>query len=569
MGDKDRGIGRTDDDMGHYVIHGSELNKLFDADAWTNRDLELIMPTLTEKEKKSKALRGRESAGTIKISISCKELDLVAMTQRLADIKEGKTESDKFKSSGNPEKDLEEATEQLQKKEEEGDSLTNTLRDLESEGNKIERKTRELDSAIATLKADVASTNAETMSVRGNIKEMREERDNLDKSWKSAVNNELLSAINAYLKRIQNIDTDDNVTVSGDLFKSMVSDYKKAKDAGNEAQDAEADTEFQNAMLQWRDNYEAAFAAVQRSASSRGLFASLFTKMCRLLFSLQVMGASLSVFKKEFTATGHKPRDMTLDAVQSVYPVLIPNNPDDPEDDQVENDVTNTVWSQVWGDMNFVIEDLNRTLGDAELNGMALKRLCEKATALIDGSFGGNPLRLARNLADSTAREVARRERNSEEEQKGPNVNDLVYAFVLLIDDKKDFLKALKQSADKASASAENGGDENENESVGSDGLDGDAVRFMGFESIAGQVIVTVAQLRKQRKVMLEDSSDEGDRKKVEADLKDLKESLQMDEATRKIVEAFLDRVFKPEGFEFCSCEPGSFFGSLFGGLCN
>merc|ERR1712087_33708 len=140
---------------------------------------------------------------------------------------------------------------------------------------------------------------------------------------------------------------------------------------------------------------------------------------------------------------------------------VIPNdtpNEADIDEDQLQVEVGDTACFQVWGDMCSVVDDLRDTLGDAGHENMPLKRLCDKTTALIDGSYGGNLL----SMAESIVREL----KNCDEE-----VNDLIYAFVVLLNDKKDFLKTLKVSAatDNPQQSEQDGGDDADSDVMGID----------------------------------------------------------------------------------------------------
>merc|ERR1712129_628987 len=93
-------------------------------------------------------------------------------------------------------------------------------------------------------------------------------------------------------------------------------------------------------------------------------------------------------------------------------------------------------------------------------------------------------------------------------------------------------------------------------------------VEMSSYESIVGEVIVMMAKLKNEHLVMVNGSADV-DTKAIETAKNALKGNLTVSEQSRKVIEAFVDRTFKDEEFGVCSCEPGSFFGSLFGGLCN
>jgi len=232
-----------------------------------------------------------------------------------------------------------------------------------------------------------------------------------------------------------------------------------------------------------------------------------------------------------------------------------------------------------------VMDDLKDTLGAANLNDLPLKRLCDKTTAIVDELFKGNSMRLAHEIAESVSVEVEIRANsdNADLEDQDVKVENLIYAFATLLDDRKDFLKTFDQSmraANAAQAGAEssaNDGNGNDNgvevESLGSgdaDANNGTAANIT-FQQAVAKIIVVLAQpkVKMSRATQMDGSASDGDKATIEVAIKTLQEDIVVDPASKKIVDAFTQRVFKKEGFEMCDCGPNSFFGSLFGSLCN
>jgi len=587
--DKDKGF-TGDDPMGHYEIKGTELDRLFEAnsDGW-DRDVQLIMPDLSKKEAKSRALSDKDNAGTIKIRLVCKALNLVDME---ADLKELRT-SDAYTSSGNVDTDIRQAEDALREKEQQRDDLNAEYRDLRQNGENLARTKQGLDGEVKRLKTQATNKQRERIEVQNEVKDLKNQVNALEAKNNSAVNNALIKRIDDYINSIKVLaDGNEQPVASGPLFKDMASAFKAAKDkAQSDEKKSEVVRSFVYEMGQWHDKYSRACTELYRNATKSHLkrnntFNELYEKANRLLFSLQVMGASLSVFKDEFKATGSKVRDITLD-MMDVCPT--DGGAQQQQGDQEQSDQAQgvTVWSQVWGEMTFVMDDLKSTLGAAKLNNLPLKRLCDKTTAIVDELFAGNSMRLAHEIAENVTNEVtirAEREDGAEPEDLNMPVDDLIYAFTTLLDDRKDFLKTFglsMRAAEAAQAGAESGANDGNGDGNGDQEVEslasGDANANNGpttnitFQVAVAKIIVVLAQPKVQlsRATQMDGSASDEDKATIERAIKELQEEVVVDPASKKIVDAFTQRVFKKEGFEICDCGPNSFFGSLFGSLCN
>jgi len=548
--DEDRG--RSDDKMGHYEIKDKELERLFkeNSEGW-DRNCELTMPQLSEKEKKSKALAGRDSAGTIKVVCTCKELDLVNMVSDLAMWKSAPA----FNPSGNPEADLREAEDLYKQKQREKGELQNEYQSLQKSVRTLKSTKNALDSEVRQLERDTEQAHSDFDRVKREAADIKAKVDVLENQNNSAVDNALIKRIDEYIDSI----ADQKSVSSGKLFKDVVAAYKASRDsAADEESVRGVESGFRNQMQQWRKKYEDVCSNGLQRGMMDDTFNALYQKANLLLFSLQVTGATISVFKNSFGNS----RAITLESMTKELSTTNGASGDAQQEQDASTSTSSSAWAQVWPEMDFVMEDLGETLGEAKLSNLPLKRLCDKTTAIIDELYAGSSMLLAREVADSVTNELQYLAENGSEPEdlQGRSVDDLIFAFAILLDDRKDFLKNLKQSMAATADSADSSASDQEQ-----------AEPNTTYEEVVAKIIVLLAQpkVKESRDAQIGGSGNDEDKQFIEGTVKALQESVKVDAASKKIVDAFTDRVFQKEGFEMCDCGPNSFFGSLFGSLCN
>eukprot|EP00484_Ammonia_sp_Unknown_P009490 CAMPEP_0197075546 /NCGR_PEP_ID=MMETSP1384-20130603/211665_1 /TAXON_ID=29189 /ORGANISM="Ammonia sp." /LENGTH=747 /DNA_ID=CAMNT_0042514395 /DNA_START=71 /DNA_END=2315 /DNA_ORIENTATION=- len=301
-------------------------------------------------------------------------------------------------------------------------------------------------------------------------------------------------------------------------------------------------------------------------------FPALYDLLWKFFIDLHIIAATLEIFGDEIKEKSKKKlKDITLrDFVGSV---------DEASTEEEEQAKVSGLWKQLYpsSELDFVMKEMDDQILSPFMKEQPLQPLCERTLAFLSEYSASNHPGHFMQFSQLLARFVIEEATNDDGDSVIDNANifseEVLGAVVLLLNDKKEFLKKLHVSMRKAPATEIEREAEDEIQSPQQSDAD---LKKHAFERIAALMVVSVSQLKelvsddvilsKEDKKQIEDVSSrvqlECGRRKV-------------DKVSAKLCEQFFHYFFAPRsGGGCCECDPADggimgLFGKMFGGLCK